>query len=101
MVQGERFSLSQQVVNFESTLSDLRSQMGDGQLTTYLAKALVIMSLGSNDYINNYLQPSFYATSYIYTPNDYADLLINRYATQILVYIYAYALQLVLSLDYI
>ncbi|KAK6125645.1 hypothetical protein DH2020_040621 [Rehmannia glutinosa] len=81
---GERFSLSEQVENFESTLNQLRSQMKDEELSIYLSKALVVMTLGSNDYINNYLQPSFYTTSYIYTPKDYADLLINRYTRQIL-----------------
>lgn len=59
--------------------------MGDQELSNYLAKAIVIMSLGSNDYINNYMQPSFYASSYIYSPKDYADLLINHYTRQILV----------------
>ncbi|KAL7104669.1 hypothetical protein ACP275_08G260500 [Erythranthe tilingii] len=81
---GERFSLSQQVENFENTLNVLRSQMEDEELSDYLAKALVVLSLGSNDYINNYLQPSFYTTSYIYNPKDYADLLVNRYTRQIL-----------------
>ncbi|KAI3473549.1 hypothetical protein Pfo_031207 [Paulownia fortunei] len=81
---GERFSLSEQVENFESTLNQLKSQMEDEELSNYLTKALVIMALGSNDYINNYLQPSFYTTSYIYSPKDYVDLLINRYTRQIL-----------------
>ncbi|KAI3450956.1 hypothetical protein Pfo_007621 [Paulownia fortunei] len=81
---GERFSLSEQVENFESTLNRLKSQMEDEELSNYLTKALVIMALGSNDYINNYLQPSFYTTSYIYSPREYVDLLINRYTRQIL-----------------
>ncbi|GFP80735.1 GDSL esterase/lipase at5g08460 [Phtheirospermum japonicum] len=81
---GERFSLSQQVENFESTMNQLRSQMTDEEMSIYLSKALVVMCLGSNDYINNYLQPTFYTTSYIYSPKDYADLLINRYTWQIL-----------------
>ncbi|KAG8373432.1 hypothetical protein BUALT_Bualt11G0023700 [Buddleja alternifolia] len=83
---GERFSLSQQVQNLEGTLSQLKSLMEDDEeeLSSYLAKALVIMALGSNDYINNYLQPSFYTTSSVYTPKDYADLLIKRYTRQIL-----------------
>ncbi|KAL3818769.1 hypothetical protein ACJIZ3_004674 [Penstemon smallii] len=81
---GERFSFSGQVQNFENTLSQLRSHMEDEELRNYLAKALVIMILGSNDYINNYLNPSFYTSSFVYSPKDYANLLINRYATQIL-----------------
>ncbi|KAL8477883.1 hypothetical protein ACS0TY_029971 [Phlomoides rotata] len=80
---GERFSLSEQVVNFEITLNELRRQMEDGEFSYYLGKAIVVMTLGSNDYINNYLQHS-YTSSYLYTPQDYTDLLINRYATQIL-----------------
>lgn len=92
MRQGERFSFSQQVQNFESTLNLLRNQMEEEELSNYLAKALVILSLGSNDYINNYLQPSFYTTSYLYNPKDYADLLINRYTRQILVRILVFSL---------
>ena len=85
MAQGQRFSLSQQVENFENTLSQLKNEMSDEEISQYLFKSLVIMILGSNDYINNYLVPSQYATSYIYNPKEYADLLIECYATQILV----------------
>ncbi|GAB4845095.1 hypothetical protein Ancab_038501 [Ancistrocladus abbreviatus] len=42
------------------------------------------MSLGSNDYLNNYLMPSLYDTSYIYSPSDFANLLLNHYTRQIL-----------------
>ncbi|XP_058099996.1 GDSL esterase/lipase At1g71250-like [Magnolia sinica] len=81
---GERFSLSQQVLNFESNLNDLRNQMGPKNLTKYLATSITVMVFGSNDYINNYLLPSLYNSSYIYNPKDYADLLLNHYARQIL-----------------
>ncbi|CDP15726.1 unnamed protein product [Coffea canephora] len=81
---GERFTLSGQVQNFDNTLNQLKGQMNEQELSHYLASSLVVMVLGSNDYINNYLQPSFYTTSYFYTPEDYADLLIQRYRRQIL-----------------
>lgn len=86
-LQGQRFSLSQQVENFEKTLNQLRNNMNmsDEEISHYLSKALVVMTLGSNDYINNYLVPSMYPTSFMYNPKDYADLLIERYARQILV----------------
>ena len=71
MAQGQRFSLGQQVENFENTLSQLKNEMSDEEISQYLFKSLVIMILGSNDYINN--------------PKEYADLLIERYAMQILV----------------
>ncbi|ONK77383.1 uncharacterized protein A4U43_C02F5960 [Asparagus officinalis] len=39
---------------------------------------------GSNDYINNYLLPFLYPTRSNYTPEQYANLLLNRYARQLL-----------------
>ncbi|XP_058079254.1 GDSL esterase/lipase At1g71250 isoform X2 [Magnolia sinica] len=80
---GDRFSLNQQVLNFENTLNDLRNQMDSRTLGTYLAKSIVFMVLGSNDYLNNYLLPSMYSSSYTYTPQQYADLLLNHYARQL------------------
>ncbi|PON60548.1 Lipase [Parasponia andersonii] len=78
---GQRFSLSQQVVNFETNLDELRRMMSGANLTQYLAKSVVILVFGSNDYINNYLLPTSSYSSY--TPRDYANLLLNRYARQI------------------
>ncbi|KAJ7957137.1 GDSL esterase/lipase [Quillaja saponaria] len=77
---GGRFSLSQQVQNFETTLRQLKNQMNEHDLSQYLAKSLMFMIPGSNDYINNYLLPGLYPTSYIYDPKTYADLLIKRYS---------------------
>ncbi|KAK4780569.1 hypothetical protein SAY87_016675 [Trapa incisa] len=82
---GQRFSLSQQVLNFQSTLNQIRNMMyGPEIISKYLAKSIVILNLGSNDYINNYLLPPIYNTSYIYNPQQFANLLINGYTRQIL-----------------
>uniref|UniRef100_A0A0E0JTV4 GDSL esterase/lipase n=1 Tax=Oryza punctata TaxID=4537 RepID=A0A0E0JTV4_ORYPU len=80
---GERFSLSQQVLNLESNLDTIRSQM-EGGYDDYLAKSIAVMVLGSNDYINNYLLTSLYDSGYNNSPEDYADLLIDHYSRQIL-----------------
>ncbi|KAF3948294.1 hypothetical protein CMV_025690 [Castanea mollissima] len=82
---GQRFSLSQQVVNFQSiTFNQLRTLMNGTNLSQYLAKSIAILVFGSNDYLNNYLLPSLYASSSIYSPPAYANLLLNRYTQQIL-----------------
>ncbi|KAB8933548.1 hypothetical protein FH972_026835 [Carpinus fangiana] len=81
---GERYSLSQQVLNFEATLNQLRTLMNGTTLSQYLAKSIAILVFGSNDYINNYLMPSMYSSSYNYNPSDFANLLLNRYTRQIL-----------------
>ena len=96
-VQGQRFSLSQQVLNFETTLSQMRTMANGTTLSRYLAKSIVIMVFGSNDYLNNYLMPSLYPSSYNYSPPDFANLLLNHYARQILV-IFVYLLILLKNL---
>ncbi|CAN1336162.1 GDSL esterase/lipase At1g71250 [Linum perenne] len=75
---GQRYSLSQQVLNFETTLYQLRATLGAANLTDYLSKSLAVLVFGSNDYINNYLMPSIYSSSYTYTPPQFANLLLNR-----------------------
>ncbi|XP_057793828.1 GDSL esterase/lipase At1g71250 [Salvia miltiorrhiza] len=80
---GERYSLSQQVINFETTLSQLRTMMSGPNLSRYLSKAIAVVVLGSNDYINNYLLPGLYPTSFNYNPTQFANLLLNHYARQL------------------
>ncbi|KAL9667662.1 hypothetical protein QQ045_002025 [Rhodiola kirilowii] len=80
---GEHLSFESQVRNLKRTIGMLKEQMGDVELGEYLAKSLVVVVLGSNDYINNYLVPSMYPPSYAYDSESYAQLLINLYATQI------------------
>lgn len=81
---GDRISLSQQVMNFESTLDGLKGIIGASNISHYLARSVAIMSFGSNDYINNYLMPSVYDSSYKYRPPEFANFLLNRYTFQLL-----------------
>ncbi|KAL4586467.1 hypothetical protein LXL04_011103 [Taraxacum kok-saghyz] len=80
---GDRYTLSQQVVNFETTLGQLRSMMSPGNLTQLLSNSIVVMVFGSNDYINNYFLTNGYSTTRGYTPEAFANLLLTRYARQI------------------
>ncbi|OMO61140.1 Lipase, GDSL [Corchorus olitorius] len=81
---GDRFSLRQQVQNFGITLNQLKNQMNEEELDRYLKKSLIVINMGSNDYINNYLMPSFYSSSSTFNPEEFAHLLINNYASQIM-----------------
>ncbi|KAL4184163.1 hypothetical protein AMTRI_Chr11g158590 [Amborella trichopoda] len=83
---GDRISLSQQVLNFESTLNELRGVLGgvNPRLMEFLSKSIAFVVFGSNDYINNYLLPSLYTTSYNYSPEAYSNLLLTHYTRQIL-----------------
>lgn len=85
VMQGDRYSLNQQVMNFNSTLNKYREMMNANALSQYLAKSIVIMVTGNNDYINNYLMPALYRTSFNYTAQEFGNILINSYTQQILV----------------
>ncbi|XP_057527161.1 GDSL esterase/lipase At1g71250-like [Amaranthus tricolor] len=81
---GDRFSLSQQVINFQNTLNQLRNTMSGRNITRYLEKSIAFMWFGTNDYINNYLMPLLYDSSFNYKPPEFANLLLTRYAQEIL-----------------
>ncbi|KAL5703993.1 hypothetical protein ACHQM5_022476 [Ranunculus cassubicifolius] len=81
---GDRYSFSQQVSHFQRTLDQFKRQMTETDLSQYLAKSIVMVIIGSNDYINNYLLPYLYPTAYYHSPADYADILIDNYANQIM-----------------
>ncbi|CAA7027028.1 unnamed protein product [Microthlaspi erraticum] len=79
---GERFSMRRQVENFEKTLMEIRRRMES--VEEYMAKSLVVVSLGNNDYINNYLKPTLFLTNSIYDPPSFADLLLSNFTSHLL-----------------
>ncbi|XP_010452841.2 PREDICTED: LOW QUALITY PROTEIN: GDSL esterase/lipase At5g08460-like [Camelina sativa] len=81
---GERFSMARQVENFEKTLVEITRMSRSESVKEYMAKSLVVVSLGNNDYINNYLKPSLFLTSSIYDPTSFADLLVSNFTTHLL-----------------
>ncbi|XP_029127037.1 GDSL esterase/lipase At5g08460 isoform X2 [Cajanus cajan] len=82
---GECISFSQQVQDFKTTVSQLKIQMEPRKLSKHLENSLTVVIHGSNDYINNYLVTEQYTSSSLYKPQNYAELLIQRYKSQILI----------------
>ncbi|KAL9232220.1 hypothetical protein vseg_007353 [Gypsophila vaccaria] len=81
---GGRFSFGEQVTNYQNTVSQVVQILGDeDEAANYLSKCIYSVGLGSNDYLNNYFMPSYYSTSRQYTPDQYAQLLIQEYAQKI------------------
>ena len=83
--QGEVISLDQQLANHQTAISKIVSIQGNNATYTgeYLKKCIYAVGSGSNDYINNYFMPELFPESSQYTPEQYADLLIQQYASQI------------------
>ncbi|XP_030444843.1 GDSL esterase/lipase At1g29660-like [Syzygium oleosum] len=79
---GDRISLNHQLQNHLVMISRIREMLG-ADAATYLNQCAYTIWMGSNDYINNYLMPDIYPTSKLYTPVQYADVLIEQYKQQL------------------
>ncbi|CAN8256184.1 unnamed protein product [Cochlearia groenlandica] len=82
---GARTTFNGQISQFEMTIElQLRPFFQNpADLRNYLAKSIIGINIGSNDYINNYLMPERYSSSQIYEGEDYADLLIKTLSAQL------------------
>nr|XP_043613318.1 GDSL esterase/lipase At5g33370-like [Erigeron canadensis] len=71
--------MSMQIENFMEYQGRLSSLVGENQAKELVNKALVLVSLGGNDFVNNYflLRPS--ARSVEFSLPDYVDYLISEY----------------------
>lgn len=49
----------------------------------YLSKCIYSIGVGSNDYLNNYFMPQYYPTSRQYSPEQYAEVLIQEFTEQL------------------
>ncbi|KAJ0626016.1 putative triacylglycerol lipase [Helianthus annuus] len=83
---GGRISLDKQIKNHWITILRLAFLIGKGSLVEtkkYLNKCIYTVGMGNNDYINNYFLPKYYKTSSVYTPEQYAQALIEQYSRQL------------------
>ncbi|KAK6932752.1 GDSL lipase/esterase [Dillenia turbinata] len=81
---GARISFNGQLRNYQNTVSQVIDLLGnEGEAANYLSRCIFSVGLGSNDYLNNYFMPQYYSTSRRYTPEQYADVLIQQYSQQL------------------
>ncbi|XP_008803727.1 GDSL esterase/lipase At5g45670-like [Phoenix dactylifera] len=81
---GGRISFSGQLQNYQAVVQEVLNILGDeDSAANYLSKCIFSVGMGSNDYLNNYFMPAFYSSSSQYTPEQYADVLIQQYSQQI------------------
>uniref|UniRef100_A0A5B7AJJ5 GDSL esterase/lipase n=1 Tax=Davidia involucrata TaxID=16924 RepID=A0A5B7AJJ5_DAVIN len=82
---GARISLDLQLMNHKTIVLRIANLLGNNDLAAkHLSKCLYTVGLGSNDYLNNYFLPLLYQTSRQYTPEQYAQVLIQQYYQQIM-----------------
>ncbi|RVW97979.1 GDSL esterase/lipase 7 [Vitis vinifera] len=73
-------NLDDQIELFKMTVKqNLAKEYGSKkELSAYLSKSIFVFSIGNNDYLNNYLQPHQYNSSHRYTPQQFAQLLVDK-----------------------
>ncbi|KAM3361967.1 GDSL esterase/lipase isoform X1 [Capsicum galapagoense] len=81
---GARIPFSGQVNNYRNTVQQVVQILGnENAAADYLKKCIYSIGMGSNDYLNNYFMPLSYSTSKQFTPEQYADVLIQQYTEQL------------------
>ncbi|KAM1715249.1 hypothetical protein ACFX12_025757 [Malus domestica] len=77
----QRLSLDDQIQDFKKTTDVIKAKIGAQAAAKLCKDAVYFIGLGSNDYINNYLQP-FLPTGRQYTPEQFAELLVGTLERQ-------------------
>lgn len=69
--------MQKQIALFNKTLEKYLPQQikNAEELCKDLSSSLFVISIGSNDYLDNYLQPQYYNTSILYDMDTFSDLL--------------------------
>ncbi|KAB2612311.1 GDSL esterase/lipase [Pyrus ussuriensis x Pyrus communis] len=82
VVNIQRMSFDDQIQNFNKTREVIKAKIGAEAAAKLCSEAIYFIGLGSNDYVNNYLQP-FLADSQQYTYDEFVELLIGTLEGQL------------------
>ncbi|KAJ4706877.1 GDSL esterase/lipase family [Melia azedarach] len=72
----QRLSFDDQINYFKKTKEQIKGKIGEEAANKLCNEAMYFVGLGSNDYVNNFLQP-FLADGQQYTHDEFVDLLIS------------------------
>ncbi|KAG8383655.1 hypothetical protein BUALT_Bualt04G0036500 [Buddleja alternifolia] len=78
----ERLSFDDQIKNFEKTKESIKAKIGDEAANKLCNEAVYFIGIGSNDYVNNFLQP-FLADGQQYAHDEFVELMISTLGEQL------------------
>ncbi|KAL0015123.1 hypothetical protein SO802_002192 [Lithocarpus litseifolius] len=78
----QRLSFDDQIKYFEKTKETMKNKIGEVAANKLCNEAMYFIGIGSNDYVNNFLQP-FLPDGQRYAPDDFRDLLISNLDKQL------------------
>ncbi|KAI7753565.1 hypothetical protein M8C21_002205 [Ambrosia artemisiifolia] len=77
----QRMTFDDQIDYFENTTKVIKAKIGEQAANKLLNEAIYFIGMGSNDYINNYLQP-FLPDAQQYTQDEFLAILNSKLAEQ-------------------
>ncbi|EEF30465.1 GDSL esterase/lipase At5g37690 [Ricinus communis] len=78
----QRLSFDDQIDCFKKTKEAIKARIGEEAANRHSNEAMYFIGIGSNDYVNNYLQP-FLADGQQYTHDEFVELLISTLKQQL------------------
>ncbi|KAL1825046.1 hypothetical protein ACET3Z_011824 [Daucus carota] len=78
----QKLSFGDQIDNFNKTKEGMKQKIGSEAAEKLCSEAIFFIGIGSNDYVNNYLQP-FLADGQQYTHDEFIGLLISTLGEQL------------------
>lgn len=78
----QRFTFDDQINNFKKTKEAITAKIGEEAANKHTNEAMYFIGIGSNDYVNNFLQP-FLTDAQQYTPDEFVELLISTLDQQL------------------
>lgn len=78
-----RLSMDAQIDNFANTREELISMLGTEGAKEFLGHSIFSVTMGSNDFLNNYLVPTNVAGRKQVTPEEFVQSLIHSYRPQL------------------
>lgn len=73
----QRLTFDDQINAFDKTNQAVKAKLGGAAADKLFNEAVFFIGIGSNDYVNNYLQP-FLADAQQYTPEEFLELLVSK-----------------------
>ncbi|XP_021730498.1 GDSL esterase/lipase At4g16230-like [Chenopodium quinoa] len=81
---GGRLNFDAQLDNFANTKQDIIDSIGEAAANELINKALFSVTMGSNDFINNYLTPIFSKLEQeLVSPDSFVGAMISKYSIQL------------------
>ncbi|XP_038887323.1 GDSL esterase/lipase At5g37690 [Benincasa hispida] len=78
----QRLSFDDQIQSFNQTKKVIENKLGEEATNKHCNEAMYFIGIGSNDYVNNFLQP-FLADGQQYTHEEFLDLLLSTFEQQL------------------